>query len=176
MVFADEKVEAAIRMLRAKGHVVEPREHGGKDEFWYEIDRRMLASREEMQNLADGVYSLAELEELYRRRRGEKADEDPDEAAEEVLNISSKFYEVHHFDRLTPQFKDLDNKALKYQNAKRNADIRRDGFQLVKQSIDTPKLDALLEQAVSLERETREIFVKAYKDFWRSVRLSGSEL
>jgi hypothetical protein len=116
------------------------------------------------------------LEELYRRRRGEKADEDPDEAAEEVLNISSKFYEVHHFDRLTPQFKDLDNKALKYQNAKRNADIRRDGFQLVKQSIDTPKLDALLEQAVSLERETREIFVKAYKDFWRSVRLSGSEL
>jgi hypothetical protein len=31
----------------------------------------MLASWEEMENLADGVYSLEELEDLYRRRQAE---------------------------------------------------------------------------------------------------------
>jgi len=70
MVFADEKIEAVIRKLKSEGHSVETQVRGDKGEFWYEIDRRMLASGQEMQNLADGVYSLAELEELYRRRRG----------------------------------------------------------------------------------------------------------
>ena len=41
----------------------------------------MLVSWEEMQNLADGVYSLAELEELFRRRQAEEASERADELA-----------------------------------------------------------------------------------------------
>ena len=66
-----EKIDAAIRMLKAQGHTVKTQLRD--DKFWFEVDRRMLVSWEEMQNLADGVYSLAELEELFRRRRAEGA-------------------------------------------------------------------------------------------------------
>jgi len=35
----------------------------------FEIDGKMLASWEEIEDLADGVYSLVELEDLYERRQ-----------------------------------------------------------------------------------------------------------
>lgn len=79
----EEKVDAAVRMLKAQGHAVETQVCGGK--FWFEIDYRMLVSWEEMQNLADGVHSLTELEELFKRRRAEEAAKCPDEAAEGVV-------------------------------------------------------------------------------------------
>jgi hypothetical protein len=69
MAHPKEKVEKAIQMLKAQGHAVEAQVRGEKGTFWFEVDRRMLVSWEEMQNLADGVYSLAELEELYKKRR-----------------------------------------------------------------------------------------------------------
>ena len=69
MAHPKEKVEAAIRMLRAQGHLVEIQVLGD----WYQIDGCMLASWQEMQDLADGVYSLTELEELFRRRQAEEA-------------------------------------------------------------------------------------------------------
>jgi hypothetical protein len=70
---AKEKVEAGIRLLKAQGHSVETQVRGDQGRFWFEVDRRMLVSWEEMQNLADGVYSLAELEELYKKRQAEEA-------------------------------------------------------------------------------------------------------
>jgi hypothetical protein len=66
-----EKVEVAIRMLKGQGHTVNIRvREGGKQ--WFEIDGRMLASWDEIQNLADGVYSLDELEDLFKRRQAEE--------------------------------------------------------------------------------------------------------
>ena len=67
------KVDAGIRMLRAKGHTVQAQVRGDEGRMWFEVDSRMLVSWEEMQNLADGVYSLTELEDLYKRRQAEEA-------------------------------------------------------------------------------------------------------
>jgi hypothetical protein len=68
----EEKIEAAIRMLEGQGHTVKPQLRGGSRTMWFEIDGRMLASWQEMQDLADGVYSLPELEDLYERRQAEE--------------------------------------------------------------------------------------------------------
>jgi hypothetical protein len=65
------KVSEAIAALRAQGHRVEVVNRSGK--LWCELDRRMLATMQEMEELADGVFSLAELEELYVRRRALEA-------------------------------------------------------------------------------------------------------
>jgi hypothetical protein len=65
-----QKVDAAILALKSQGHTVRPYNREG--EFWFEIDGRMLASRQEMEDLADRVYSLLELENLFVRRRNEE--------------------------------------------------------------------------------------------------------
>lgn len=62
-----EKIDMAITNLREDGHTVDPRIHtDGK--MWFEIDHRMLASWQEMQDLADGL-SFEELEAIYIKRR-----------------------------------------------------------------------------------------------------------
>jgi predicted ATPase len=62
-----EKIDIAIANLSEEGHTVDPRIHtDGK--MWFEIDRRMLASWQEMQELADGL-SLDRLEARYVRRQ-----------------------------------------------------------------------------------------------------------
>jgi hypothetical protein len=66
------KVSTAIEMLRATGHNVEAQVRGEAGTMWYQIDGYMLASHEEMENLADGVYTLTELQELYEKRRADK--------------------------------------------------------------------------------------------------------
>ena len=66
----NDKSPKGIRILREQGHQVE--EHIEFDKLWWEIDRRMLASPEEIGHIADGVYSLSELEELYIKRRAEE--------------------------------------------------------------------------------------------------------
>ncbi len=66
------KVDAAIKTLREQGHTVQAQPRGEKGTMWFEIDGRMLTSWEEMENLADGVYSLLELEDLYKRRQAEE--------------------------------------------------------------------------------------------------------
>jgi len=55
-----------VRMLEEQGHLLEGRVQFNK--ICWEIDCRMLATPEEMTHLADGVYSLSELEELHKRR------------------------------------------------------------------------------------------------------------
>jgi hypothetical protein len=67
-----EKVDAAIKMLKDQGHTVQAQVRGEAGRFWFEVDSRMLVSWDEMQNLADGVYTLDELEELYRKRHDEE--------------------------------------------------------------------------------------------------------
>lgn len=67
-----EKIEAAIKMLKHEGHTVQAQVRGEAGRFWFEVDSRMLVSWDEMQHLADGVYTLVELEELYRKRRDEE--------------------------------------------------------------------------------------------------------
>jgi hypothetical protein len=64
------KIDAAIAALKSQGHSVEPYEREGA--IWYEIDGWMLASRQEMEDLADRVCSLLELEDLFRQRRKEE--------------------------------------------------------------------------------------------------------
>jgi hypothetical protein len=61
------QIEKAIALLRQQGHTVKPHNRDGK--FWFEIDGRMLASHQEKGELADCVYSLEELEGLFKKRR-----------------------------------------------------------------------------------------------------------
>ena len=63
-------LHAAIKMLQGQGHPVRPYIRYGR--LWFEIDGHMLATRQEMLELADGVYSLQELAELFGRRRAEE--------------------------------------------------------------------------------------------------------
>ncbi len=57
-------------MLREQGHSVRVQVRDGKQ--WFHVDERMLVSWAEMNDLAEGVFSLAELEDLYKRRRAEE--------------------------------------------------------------------------------------------------------
>jgi hypothetical protein len=66
----EEDLNAAIKMLNGQGHTVRPYLRYGT--LWFEIDGNMLATRQEMLELADGVYSLNELRELFTRRRAEE--------------------------------------------------------------------------------------------------------
>jgi hypothetical protein len=66
----NDKISQGVRMLKEQGHQVEGRIQF--DKMWWEIDRRMLATPEEIEHLADGVYTLADLEDLYIRRRSEE--------------------------------------------------------------------------------------------------------
>ena len=63
-------MRAAIKMLQGQGHTVRPYIRYGT--LWFEIDGNMLATRKEMLELADGVYSLQELVELFARRDAEE--------------------------------------------------------------------------------------------------------
>jgi hypothetical protein len=64
------KIDEAIRMLGAQGHTARTYMHNNKE--WFEIDYCMLATPGEMEELANGVYTLDELEELFLKRRAEE--------------------------------------------------------------------------------------------------------
>jgi hypothetical protein len=66
----DERVRLQIETLRQQGHAVTACFVG--DNPRYEIDGRMTISGKEMRELADGVYSLEELEDLLVRRLAEE--------------------------------------------------------------------------------------------------------
>ena len=65
----EEDLNAAMKMLSGQGHTVRPHVRYGT--LWFEIDDNMLATRQEMLELGEGVYSLNELLELFQRRRAE---------------------------------------------------------------------------------------------------------
>jgi hypothetical protein len=56
--------------LKELGHHVERQVR--LDKTCWQIDRGMLATPQEMEEFADGVYSFPELEELYMKRRAEE--------------------------------------------------------------------------------------------------------
>jgi hypothetical protein len=60
------KIDAAIAALKSQGHSVEPFDRKG--EIWYEIDNWMQASPKEMEDLADRVCTLLELEDIFKQR------------------------------------------------------------------------------------------------------------
>ena len=64
------KVDAATEGLKSHGHSV--RAYNREGQLWCEIDGWMLASHQEMEDLADRVYSLLELEDLFVRRQKEE--------------------------------------------------------------------------------------------------------
>jgi hypothetical protein len=64
------KIDKASEVLKEQGHTVRPYNREGT--FWFEIDGRMLASAQEMGELADRVYSLTELEGLFEKRGAEE--------------------------------------------------------------------------------------------------------
>jgi hypothetical protein len=64
------KIDAAIETLKSQGHSVRPYNRDGQ--FWYEIDGRMLVSHQEMEDLANRVNLLFELQDLFVRRGKEE--------------------------------------------------------------------------------------------------------
>ena len=58
-----EKLWKSIQMLKAEGHLIVP--HMKLAKLYWEIDCRMWATAEEIECLADGVYSFSEFEEAY---------------------------------------------------------------------------------------------------------------
>jgi hypothetical protein len=60
-----------MRLLREQGHPV--RRYPGREEEWYEVmDYCVLVTLQEMEELAERVYSFDEPMELYRKRRLEE--------------------------------------------------------------------------------------------------------
>jgi hypothetical protein len=65
------KIEAAMKMLAEQGHTAISCSHMGQD--WYHLlDSHALVKPQEMEDLADGVYSFEELNELFSKRRLEE--------------------------------------------------------------------------------------------------------
>lgn len=164
---AKEKIEVAVRTLRSEGHIVEIQLDRGKT--WFEIDRRMRASAEEMQKLADGIFSLVELEELFMQRRIENTS--PDELAEAVINEWAMYAQAGHAQDLTPEFRDLADRACEFRNARQWLDNQRRSFELIAEFANQPSSEAVLEQPSARERAAREAFLGAYKDYF-SLRIS----
>ena len=66
----EEDLNAAVKMLHTQGHAVRPYVRSGV--LWFEIDGNVLATRQELLELADGVYSFTELLDLLAQRRTEE--------------------------------------------------------------------------------------------------------
>ena len=162
MTPAKEKIDVAVRTLRSEGHVVEIQLDRGK--AWFDIDRRMRASAEEMGNLADGVYSLAELEGLFIQRRIENSN--PDELAEAVINEWAMYAQAGHAEDLAPEFRELADRACEFRSAAQWLDSQRRSFELIAEYANQPSSEAVLEQPLAREKASREAFLVAYKKYF----------
>jgi hypothetical protein len=69
-MFIDDNLAQCMLKLQKQGYKVRPRTKDG--ELRFEIDDRILADPEELEHLAECVYSLEDLEELHMRRRAEE--------------------------------------------------------------------------------------------------------
>jgi hypothetical protein len=70
----NDKALKGAAMLREQGHRVEfllREEENGKTKAWWKVDED-LASAQEMENIADGIYSFEELHELFVKRRADE--------------------------------------------------------------------------------------------------------
>ena len=64
------KIVAAINGLNKLGHDAHLYRHHGR--VWVEIDHCMLASFDEIEQLVDGVHSVEELAELFKKRHAQE--------------------------------------------------------------------------------------------------------
>ena len=60
------KVVAAIHSMNKRGHKAHIFKHEGRT--WVEIDQRMLASFEEMEELVDGTHRFEDMAESFEKR------------------------------------------------------------------------------------------------------------
>jgi hypothetical protein len=65
------KIVAAINSMNKEGH--HARLCRRQDKMWVEIDHCMLASFAEIEELIDGVHSLAELADTFKRRHADES-------------------------------------------------------------------------------------------------------
>jgi hypothetical protein len=71
----EDKLSKGAAMLREQGHRVHPyflKDEKGRIVEWWKVDE-YLATPQEIENLADGIYSFAQLEECYIKRRADEA-------------------------------------------------------------------------------------------------------
>jgi hypothetical protein len=80
-----------------------------------------------------------------------------DELAQEVVNVWQMYMQSGHSPLLTDAFNDLLDKACRYRTTKMVADSHRE-FGLLSESF------------AAEEEETRQVFAKAYKDYWEKKR------
>ncbi len=66
----ESQIDKGIRKLREQGTTIVRRIQDGKT--WWEINGKTLASRKEVRDLANGVYSPSELIERHTKRRAEE--------------------------------------------------------------------------------------------------------
>jgi hypothetical protein len=64
------KVVSAIHGMKKSGHDAHLYKHQGK--VWVEIDKCMLASFDEIEELVDGVHSFEELAEIFKKRHAQE--------------------------------------------------------------------------------------------------------
>lgn len=93
--------------------------------------------------------------------------EHADELLEKVSEAWGLNVSTGHGADLTADFRALDLTAQQYRTAKQVAANLRNTLSLVRERTDepVPDIDAQLEQAVSKERATREVFAKACKEY-----------
>ncbi len=62
----EKKINTALRILRLEGHTIFPTVENGT--FGFKIDGEIYASCDELADLADGLYTLAELREAQTQQ------------------------------------------------------------------------------------------------------------
>jgi len=70
MELDSEKVYKGVAMLREQGHLMVGRIQF--DKRWWEIDGCLLVSPDEIEHIADGVYSFSDLKELCIKRSADE--------------------------------------------------------------------------------------------------------
>ncbi len=113
-----------------------------------------------MQKLGEGVYSLDEQEELFRRRRADIADVRQWECMQEVLKNYAGLGGAISYASFPDDFKLLVDWAFKYQSAKLDADLHR----------ATNPIPDSLALAVRREHDAKEEFIAAWKKYWQKDR------
>jgi len=64
------KVVAAIHAMNKRGHQAHLYKHEGRT--WVEIDQRMLASFQEVEEIVDGTHTFEDLAETFEKRHAQE--------------------------------------------------------------------------------------------------------
>jgi hypothetical protein len=81
------------------------------------------------------------------------------------------YAQTGHAKELTPEFRDLADRACEFRNATQWLDNQRRSFELIAEYANQPSSEAVLEKPSARERTSREAFLAAYKSYF-SLRIS----